>query len=59
MDIQKLSKVQQDVIRKAFKHLTEARDLFCCASSPFGRVKDQDKVQALFEELRDKILSLK
>lgn len=59
IDFQKLPKVQSDVIRKAFRHMTEARDLLCCANSPFGSVRDQDKVQALFTDFVSKLKNLK
>lgn len=59
MDFSKLPPIQAKIVRKALNHLTEARDLFCCSNSPYGRVADQEKVLELFKEFVDKLKNIK
>lgn len=59
MEISKLSKIQQGIVRKALHHLNEAGDLLCCSNSPYWHVKDQEKVFAIIKECRNKLMNIK
>ena len=59
LDTKTMTKVQADVVRKAFRHLNEAADLLCCCNSPYGSVRMQEKVIRAFVEFKEKLKDLK